>query len=115
MTRDESFKKDEPGAHPRKGIKGLFDFVMADLGYEGWHLRWMRHDAFCWAADKQIDICPMESFEECQQMLLHEIAHIKYRAHGEPFFHHLEELTRRYLNADLSQQQLEMRRIYVGE
>jgi len=94
----------------RESVKDLFQYVMDDLGHEGWALRWWEHDAYCWRSRKIIDICPMGSLEECEQMLLHEIAHIDIvvshgSQHTERFWEYLEELTNKYLGSGLSEWQ----------
>jgi hypothetical protein len=101
-------------------IEQLFAEVMAAEGYEGWTLRWLEHDAYCWIDQKRIDLCPMDSEAECAQMLLHEVAHISTAAghrnkHHPGFFARLEELTQKYLGVGLSQYQLEMKQIYCPD
>ena len=103
----------------RPAVVGLFDRVMADLGLEGWTLRWLEHDAYCWIDQKRIDICPMDTEEECAQMLLHEVAHIHTSAghrnkHHPLFFECLEGLVEKYLGTGLSRYQQELRDIYMG-
>ena len=49
----------------RAEIETLFYAVMEDLGYGGWYLRWMPSDAYCWREGRIIDICPMDSVNEC--------------------------------------------------
>lgn len=102
----------------RPAVVELFDLVVSDLGLEGWMLRWLEHDAYCWIDQKRIDICPMDDEFECKQMLLHEVAHIHtsdgYRnKHHSLFFECLEGLTQKYLGTGLSPYQQELKSIYV--
>lgn len=98
----------------RESIKPLFQRVMSDLGHKGWTLNWDGAGPYCWRDSKRIDIAPMNSLEECEQMLLHEIAHIDTAEpvgtqHTPRFWQHAEELVRKYLDSDLSEWQQELR------
>lgn len=100
-------------------MEEFFEQVMAELGHEGWALRWMEHDAYCWRDRKIIDVCPMDQDEvECKQMLLHEIAHIDTAVphgnqHHPRFFARLEELCRRFMDTGLSEYQQKFKSWYV--
>lgn len=103
-----------------KRIETLFELVMADRGHQGWTLRWMEHDAYCWRSRKIIDICPCADEPSCRQLLLHEIAHIEVvREHGNQhvpeFFALLAELVRHYLGEELDEHQLSMKRVYCPD
>jgi hypothetical protein len=99
----------------RPEVENLFNKIAKDMKMDGWTLRWREHDAYCWISDKQIDICPMESVEASQQMLLHEIAHIARPRHTKKFFGRVRFLVRKYLNQDLDRHQKEMERIYCHD
>jgi hypothetical protein len=104
----------------RPEAERFFQVVMTDLGYDGWSLRWTESDAFCWRSEKRIDICPMGDLDECKQMLLHEIAHIEIverlgSQHTLRFWQRLRELTKKYLDSDLSEYQREMAFTYCPE
>ena len=103
----------------RPEVESFFQMVMVDLGYSGWNLRWTESDAFCWRNKKRIDICPMETVDECKQMLLHEIAHIDVIEsgcqHTLRFWLHLRDLVQKYLFSDLSKYQRSMASIYFPE
>lgn len=100
-------------------IEALFQIVMNDLGYKGWQLRWTPADAYCWRGRQIIDICP-RPLAQCEQLLLHEIAHISIvepfgNQHTFAFWHHLQYLVRKYLNSELNVHQKEMAQIYCPE
>ena len=105
-------------------IEALFRHVMDDLGHEGWMLNWDNAGCFCWISKKQIDISLMDSSDkyspdECEQMLLHEIAHIDTAElvgtqHTSRFWRYTEELVRKYLDSDLSEWQKGMRAVHLG-
>ena len=96
----------------RPEVEELFNRVVKDMKLDGWTLRWCAHDAHCWISDKQIDICPMESVEASQQMLLHEVAHIARFQHTRKFFGRVRFLVWKYLRQDLDRHQKEMERIF---
>jgi hypothetical protein len=98
-------------------IEIFFSKVMIELEYSNWKLQWMNGDAYCWRKNKTIDICPMDSYDECCQMLLHEISHIDIiedgNQHTERFFNKLESLVEIFMGCKLNVYQQEMKRIYV--
>jgi hypothetical protein len=101
-------------------VECFFQVIIADLDYGKWELRWTESDSFCWRSKKRIDICPMDSLDECKQMLLHEIAHIGVvedlgNQHTLRFWRHLQNLVRKYLQSDLSDYQIWLASIYCPE
>jgi len=85
---------------------------------EGWQLRWTAGDSYCWRWRKTVDLASMNSFQECRQMLLHEIAHAIVveptgSQHTPRFFDALKELLARYAREPFDARQTMLAKTYA--
>lgn len=102
----------------KEEVQAFFERVMADLGHEGWTIRWCKSDAYCWRSKKVIDLWPDESEFECKQLLLHEIAHIDVvpeggNQHTLELFAWQKKLSERYMGVSLSPGQVRFMAFYL--